>query len=84
MSGLDLNAIPSEEESFYDTEPQFYTQAALVEMVEESPDPDGPEPRSRGWWFLMYTVVCGHLQESTTYPDSNPTTTIPTRIYHLS
>jgi GH24 family phage-related lysozyme (muramidase) len=33
---------------------------------------------------LMYTVVWGRLQESTTYRDSNPTTTMPTRIYHLS
>jgi hypothetical protein len=38
MSGIDLNASPTDDELFYDTEPQFFTQAA-PEMVEESPDP---------------------------------------------
>jgi hypothetical protein len=38
MSGIDLNASPTDDELFCDTEPQFCTQAAPG-MVEESPDP---------------------------------------------
>jgi hypothetical protein len=78
MSGIDLNASPTEDDDI-DMDPPFCTQAPPPEMVEESPDPIGSEQEVGG----------GSNDHSNRGPHNNsashnvgnnsiPTTTMPT------
>jgi hypothetical protein len=70
MSGLDLNASPGEDDLFYDTEPQFCTQAAPPEMVGESPDPIGQ--------YQEEAVGVSDVRNGRGLGNSLPTSTMPT------
>jgi hypothetical protein len=80
MSGIDLNASPTDDELFYDTEPQFCTQAA-PEYVEESPDPMQQDNVADGGDSGVHSGARRkHPQAHTSGPGggSIPTTNIPT------
>jgi hypothetical protein len=80
MSGLDLNAIPSEDELFYDTEPQFCTQAVPEEMVGESPNPIGIGQAAEVGGSDVHSAggLDNHGEANAAGGNSIPTTTIPT------
>jgi hypothetical protein len=80
MSRLDLNAIPSKDELFYDTEPQFCTQAVPEEMVEESPNPIGIGHAADVGGFYVHNAggLDNHGEAHAAVGNSIPTTTIPT------
>jgi hypothetical protein len=79
MLGIDLNASPTEDEVFYDTEPQFCTQAT-PEIVEESPYPLQQDNVADGGDSAVHSAQQKRAQAHTTRSggDSIPTSTMPT------
>lgn len=78
MSGLDMNASPTEDDDI-NMEPQFCTQAALEEIVEESPDPMVEEQEAFGGRSDEYSGRDRQQQGEAHNAGNNsiPTTSVP-------
>lgn len=77
MSGLDLNAPPTEDFGMNDMEPQLCTQAASQEMVGKSPKPNIHDQGAVvGSYNEQWQGARHHGPPHTTVNQSNPRTTL--------